>query len=170
MHRIDASAENAGAYAFAENLGDHADQRRVEGFQLLRAAHMPRAVAVFIVEQNDEVGVFGKVVEGALDKLADGLFGRQSLQIQLMLLGADLLINPFKDREVERILVAEIVINELLVDARPRSDLVDASPGQSTPGKLAPRGHQQFLPRGGRIATSGRCSRCSSFGHFQPNS
>ena len=77
---------------------------------------------------------------------------RQALQIELALLGADFLIDPFQHREVQRILVAEVVIDQLLVDAGARGDFVDPGAGKAAAGEFAPRRRQQFLSRGGRIA------------------
>ena len=67
---------------------------------------MPRAVAVFVVEQHDEIRDARKVVEGTFDQLLDRLFRRQALKIELALLGADFLIDPLKHRQIERVLVS----------------------------------------------------------------
>ena len=119
---------------------------------------MPGAAAIFIVEQHDEIGVRGEVVERTLDQLLDGLFRRQALEVQLALLGPDLLVNPFQHRKVERVLVAEIMIDQLLVDAGAGRDFVDPGAGEAALRKFAPRRNQQFLPCGGRIAPHRLCS------------
>src|SRR5215470_4027164 len=93
-----------------------------------------------------------KVIEGTLDQLADRGLRRQSLEIELAFLGADLLIDPFQHGEIERVLVAEIVVDELLVDAGALGDVVDAGAGEAAAGKLAPRRREQLLPRRSRIA------------------
>src|SRR5829696_10505194 len=85
VYRVDTLAEYAGFYALAENGRHQADQRRMHRLQLARAAHMPGAAAVFVVQQHDEIGVRGEVVEGTFDQLLDRLFGRQSLQVELAL-------------------------------------------------------------------------------------
>ena len=128
------------------------------------------AAAVFVVQQHDEVGMRGEVVEGTFDQLLDRLFGRQSLEVELALLGADLLVDPFQHRQIQRVLVAEVMIDELLVDARACGDLVDPGPGKAAAGELAPRRRQQFPAGCGRIAPLRLGIVRSFFGHFQPNS
>ena len=102
--------------------------------------------------------------------LLDRLFRRQALEVELALLGADFLVDPFQHRQVQRVLVAEIVVDQLLVDAGARGDLVDPGAGKAVRGKFAPRRRQQLLARGGRIAPLRLGVVCSSFGHFQPDS
>ena len=96
--------------------------------------------------------------------------GRQSLEVELALLRADFLVDPFQHGEVERVLVAEIMIDQLLVDAGPRGDLVDPRAGKAACGEFAPRRGQQFLPRRRRIAPLRLFAVCSVFRHFQPDS
>jgi len=94
----------------------------------------------------------GEVIEGALDQLLDGPFGRQPLEVEAALLGADFLVDPFQHRKVKRVLVTEIVIHELLVDTRTRGDFVDPRTGEAALCKFAPRRRQQFLACSRRIA------------------
>ena len=115
-------------------------------------------------------GMRRKMVEGTFDQLPDGLFRRQALKIELALLGADFLIYPLKHREVERILVAEIMINELLVDAGTRGDFIHPRAGQPAFRKFAPRRGQQFLSRVDRVAPLRLGAIGSWFWHFQPDS
>src|SRR5439155_15817871 len=115
VHRVDTPTEYASLYALAEDGRDQADQRGMHRLQLARAAHMPGAATVFVVQQHDEVRMCGEVVEGTLDQLFDRLLWRQSLEIELALLGADLLVDPFEHRQIQCVLVAEIVIDKLLV-------------------------------------------------------
>ena len=138
--------------------------------ELAGAADMPGAAAIFVVQQHDEIGVRREMVEGALDQLLDRLFGWQALQIELALLGPDFLVDPFQHGEIKRILVAEIVVDQLLVDAGAGRDLVDPRAGKPALGKFAPGRGQQLLPRGLGIAPLRLDAVCSSFGHFQPNS
>src|SRR5664279_100197 len=63
LNRIDAFAKSSGAHALLQDLRDHADQRRMHRFELAGAAYMPRAAAVLVVEQHDEVRVRVKMVE-----------------------------------------------------------------------------------------------------------
>src|SRR5690348_15929973 len=116
----------------------------------------------------------GEMVEGTLDQLLDRPLRRRSLEIELALLGPDFLVDPFQDSKVERVLVAEIVIDQLLVDPGPVSDFIDAGAGKPAVGKFTSCGGQQLLPRRFRVAPLWFLRRllavCSSFGHFQPNS
>ncbi len=170
MHRVDTFAEDPCLDAVAEDGGDHADQRRMHRLQLLRAAHVPGAAAVLVVQQHDEIGVGGEVIEGTLDQLLDRLFGRQAFEIELALLGADLLINPFQHCQIQRVLVAEVVIDQLLVDAGAGGNLIDPGAGEAAISEFAPRRRQQLLACRGRIAPLRRSVVRSCFGHFQPNS
>src|SRR5476649_1616822 len=103
---------------------------------------MPGAAAIFIVEQQDEIGVQSEVVKGAFDQLPDGLFGRQSLKVELALVLPDLLVDPFEYRQIERVLVTEIMIDQLLVDAGTLGDFVDPGAGKALAGEFAPRRRQ----------------------------
>src|SRR5437868_216516 len=170
VYGVDPFAEYAGLDALAEDGRNQADQRRMHRLQLARAAHVPGAPTIFVVQQHDEVRVRGEVIEGTLYQFLDRLFGRQSLEVELALLGADLLIDPFEYRQIQRILVTEVVIDELLVDARARGDLVDPGAGKAAAGELAPCRRQQFPAGCGRIAPL-RLGIVDEFiGHFQPNS
>src|SRR5258707_1380623 len=82
-----------------------------------RAPNVPGAAAVLVVQKHNEIRVFREMVERGFDQFADRLFRRQAFEIELALLLADVLIDPFEHGEVERVLVAEVVIDELLVDA-----------------------------------------------------
>src|SRR3954454_25045043 len=139
VYRVDTLAEYADLDALAENGRNQTDQRRMHRSQLARAAPMPGAAAVLVVKQHDEVAMRGEVVEGTLDQLLDLLLGRQALEVEFALLGADFLVDPFEHRQIQRVLVAEVMIDELLVDARARGDLVDPGPGKAAAGELAPR-------------------------------
>ncbi len=131
---------------------------------------MPGAPAVLIVEQHDEIGMRGEVIERALDQLPDRPLGRQSLEVEPMLVVADFLIDPFQHGQIERVLVAEIMIDELLVDASAGRDFVDPRAGEAAPGEFAPCRRQQLVPRAGRIATLRPCAARFSLRHFQPDS
>src|SRR5438309_8856416 len=75
MYRVDPFAEYAGLDALAEDGRNQADQRGMHRLELGRAAHVPRAATVFVVQQHDEVRVRGEVVEGTLDQFLDRLLG-----------------------------------------------------------------------------------------------
>ncbi len=103
-------------------------------------------------------GCGGEMIERTLDQLPDGAFRRQPFEVELALLGADLLVDPFQHREVERVLVAEIMIDQLLVDAGASSDLVDPRAGKAASGKFAPRRRQQLLAGGDGVAPLRLCA------------
>ena len=113
---------------------------------------MPGAVAVFVVEQHDEIRMQRQMVERAFDQLLDCLLRRQSRKVELALLGADFLVDPFQYRQIERVLVAEIMIDQLLVDAGAIGDFIDPRAGKAAFGKFVPGRRQQLLPRRRRIA------------------
>ena len=110
----------------------------------------------------------GEMIERTLDQLLDGLFGWQPLEVELALLGTNFLVNPFQHGQIQRVLVAKIVIDQLLVDPGARGDVIDPRAGKPAAGKLPPGRGEQFPARGGGIASP--CVVGSSFGHFQPNS
>ena len=83
-----------------------------------------------------------EMIERALDQFPDRPFGRQSLEVELAFLGPDFLVYPFQYREIERVLVAEIMIHELLVDAGARRDFVDPGAGEPAAGEFTPRRRQ----------------------------
>src|SRR5690349_14752579 len=112
---------------------------------------MAGAAAVLVIEQQDEVRMGREVVEGTLDQFADRGFRRQSLEIERALLGPDFLVNPFQYRKIQRVLVAEIVKDQLLVDACALGNVVDARAGQAAAGEFAPRGGQKLLLRRFRV-------------------
>ncbi len=116
---------------------------------------MPRAAAIFVIEQQDEVRMRGKVVERAFDQFPDRPLRRQARKIKLAFLGADFLVNPFQHSEVERVLVAEVMVDQLLVDPGTGGDFVDPGAGKAAGSKFAPRRGQQLPLRGGRVASPG---------------
>jgi hypothetical protein len=130
----------------------------MHGFELARMTHMLRTAAVLVVEQHDEIRMRGEVVERTRDQLSDRLFGRQALEIELALLLADLLIDPFEYRQIERVLVTEIMIDELLVDSGAGGDVVDPGAGEAAIGKFPARRGQQLVAGAGRVAALRPCA------------
>jgi hypothetical protein len=124
----------------------------MHGLDLLRTAHVPGAAAVFVVQEHDEIGVRGEVVERTFDQFLDRAVRRQPLEVKLALLGADFLVHPFQYRKVERVLVAEVMIHQLLVHPGTGGDVVDPRAGEAVRGEFAPRRRQQLLARGSGIA------------------
>ncbi|MGY4595162.1 hypothetical protein ACVWXL_002908 [Bradyrhizobium sp. GM22.5] len=101
---------------------------------------------------HDEIGVRREVIERGLDQFPDRLSRRQAFEIELTFLLADIGVNPFEHGEIERVLVAEIMVDELLVDTGALCDLVDAGAGKAVPGELLARRGEQLLACGDRVA------------------
>ena len=55
---------------------------------------------------------------------------RQAADVELTLFAADVQIGVLEDREPERLLAAEVVVEHPLADASPRGDLVDSAPAR----------------------------------------
>jgi len=119
MHRVDAFPEHPGADAFAENPGNHADQRRVQGFQLFEPRTCRAPPRFSSLSSTMKSGWSARWSKELSISFRMARSGGNPARLSLAFLGADLLIDPFKDGEIERILVAEIVIDELLVDGPP---------------------------------------------------
>ena len=170
MHRVDTPAKGSGPDALLQNARDHADQGRMHVLDPGRGAHVSGATPVFIIEQHDEIRVQVEVIERAFDQLLDRLVRRQSCKVQLAFLSANFLVHPFQDREVERILVAEVVIEQLLVDACARGDFIDPRTGKAAFREFAPSGAQKFFPSVDRVPPLRFCAVRSPFKHFQPDS
>src|SRR5262245_11253633 len=58
------------------------------------------------------------------------------LQIELALLGADFFVGAFEDRQVEVLLVADVIIEHALVGAGLLRDAVNPGPGKPMRGEL----------------------------------
>src|SRR3984885_2256229 len=120
--------------------------------ELARGTDVPGAVTVLVIEQDNKIRMPRQMVERALDQLLDGLFRRQSREVEFALLGADFLIYPFKHGEIQRVLVAEIMIHQLLVDAGAQRNLIDSCAREAIPGEFTPCRGQELAAGGDGIA------------------
>ena len=68
-----------------------------------------------------------RVVEVELDQALDREFGVEVCEIERALTAAQPLVDPFQGREVEALLVAEIVVDHALVGAGAARDRVHAT-------------------------------------------
>src|SRR5690606_2632424 len=85
-------------------------------------------------------------------------------EVQALLEAADLGVDRFEGGRVEAFLVAEVVVDQLLVDARAIRDLVDARAGHALGRELVPGGGEyRLLGRAGiflgLLAADSTCRR-----------
>ena len=91
---------------------------------------------VFGVEQRQKFRIAEEVIPGEVDQPLDRLGRIEMLEIEPALLGTDLLIGAFEHREVEIVLVADVVIQHALVGAGIGRDAVDPRAGQAMGGEF----------------------------------
>ncbi len=96
-------------------------------------------------EQGQEFRVGEVVAPREGDQGADRLDGRQCLQVQRPLGGADVGVALLEDGEEELVLALVVVIDELLVDAGAFGDGLDAGAAEAVVGELAHRRAQDLL-------------------------
>ncbi len=92
------------------------------------------------------------VVPGEQDEIADRLDGVAVRQAQGMLRRADRDIRAFEHGDIERFLVAEVVIQHALVHVRPLGDVVDARAAVALLGEFLDRRLQDGRARALGIA------------------
>src|SRR5699024_4554806 len=100
---------------------------------------------IFICEKHHEVSVLIEIVEGKLDKSLHCLFRREGAEVKSPLPLPDLEIDALQHTLVKVVLIAEVVVNQLLVDARATSDLVNSSAFQSTCREFGARSGQKEI-------------------------
>ena len=117
----------------------------------LRALEEARAHQVLGVEQADELGVLDEVAPGEERELAQRLLGVAVAEVERRLGAADAGVGLLEHDEVERLLVAEVVVEHPLVGAgaRARSNRRGRrrSPSRRTPGSRR-RGSRRGCARG----------------------
>src|ERR1700683_2450784 len=94
--------------------------------------------------------------------IADGEFDqpphpgdwRQAADIKLTLFAADVQIGVLEEREPERLLVAEVVVEHPLADASPCGDLVHSGAGEALRSKFRRRRRQYSATCRVRLATA----------------
>ena len=106
----------------------------------LRALQEARAHQVLGVEQADELGVLDEVAPGEERELAQPLLGIAVAEVERRLGAADAGIGVLEHDEVERLLVAEVVVEHPLVGAGARRDRIDPGAAEALLGELPRRG------------------------------
>ena len=81
-------------------------------------------------------------------------------EIELALLGADLLIGAFEDREVKVLLVADMIVQHSLVGVGLGCDAVDSRPGQPMISELLLGGLEDAKPHALGVALPFQNSFC----------
>ncbi len=110
VQRINAGAKDALLRAALEQDGDLLGERGIEREDARGALEELGAMQIFRVEQAQEFGMREIVVPGEQDEIADRLDGVAVRQAQGMLRRADRDIRAFEHGDIERFLVAEVVI------------------------------------------------------------
>ena len=123
-----------------------------------RTFQMLGVMNVLDAHQPDQIGGRDEMIEGTADQPLHALDRRQPAQILILLAGAQIGIDPFQHSEVERVLGAEVVIDQVLVDAALLGDAVDASAAQAMGHEFDPRRAQYLGAAGFRIADNLRGS------------
>src|SRR6266478_2090834 len=114
---VDISSEHAGILPPYEKGADRLQQRRIERLDRRRLLEMPGKMNVLDAHQANERRRADKMVEGVGNEPAHPFERRKLLQREIVLVLAHLPIDAFEDIEVEPLLAAEIVIDQVL--ARP---------------------------------------------------
>ena len=109
LHRIDRDLEIAAVDAAPHHGSDHLDEGRVHRLDLGRFLQVFGAREVLGLKQRQELGIAQEVVPGELDQPPDGLRRFEMFEIEPALLAADLVIGAFEDREIEFVLVADVI-------------------------------------------------------------
>jgi len=92
-----------------------------------------------------------RVVEVELDQTLDRELGVEVRKIERTLAAAQPLVDPLQGREVEALLVAEVVIDHALVGAGSARDRVDAAAEQALGGEFVLRRHEDGFARAIRV-------------------
>lgn len=108
---------------------------------------MRRAERIFIRKQPDEFPVLRQVVQREVDEPNDSVLRRQRLQIKITLPQADFGIGAFQRGAVEVVLATEIIIDQLLVQARTLRDAVNARAVEALFGEFRPGGGKDGVAR-----------------------
>ena len=148
--------ERAGGGAAAQHLADHLDEGRVQRADIGRLLEVPRLVQVLLVQHGQEFRVLQEIAPGELDQPGDSGVRRQAFQVQRALGGADAGIGRLQHRQVQRLLVADMVVQHALVGAGGRGDAVDPGAAEAVPGELGQRRVQDALAHALRVALPAR--------------
>src|SRR3984893_11366917 len=146
LYRIDRDREVAAFDAARHHGADHLDERRMHRFDLGGALEMPRPRQIFGVQQRQKFGIADEIIPGEGDQPFDRAWRVEMLKIEPTLLDADLLIGAFEHREIEIVLLADVVIQHALVGAGLRRNPVDAGAGEAMGGEFLLGGRENAKP------------------------
>ena len=121
---------------------------------------MARLRQILGVQQRQEFRVAEEIVPGETDQPLDRFRRIEMFQIEPALLDADFLIGAFEHREIEVVLVADVIIEHALVGAGLGRDPVDARAGETMGGKFLLRGLENAKPHALGIALPLQNSFC----------
>jgi hypothetical protein len=107
---------------------------------------MPGLHQIFVREQQHKIPVLHDIIECETDKLSHGGHRIERTKIQCVLLRANVHIDILKNSEIEIVLAAKVVIDQLLVDLRRLGDLVDAASMQAAASEFFLGNFQQYFP------------------------
>ena len=121
---------------------------------------MARPRQIFGVQQRQELRVANEIIPGEVDQARNGLRRIEMLQIEPALFGPYLLVGAFQHREVEIVLLADVIIQHALVSAGFGRDPVDPRAGEAVGGKFLFRGLENAKPHPLGIALPFQNSLC----------
>src|SRR5260370_10310073 len=101
---------------------------------------------MFGVQKRQKLRVADEIIPGEVDQPLDRLWRIEMFQIEPALLDPYLLIGAFQHREVEIVLLADMVIQHALVGAGVGRDPVDPRAGEAMRGKFLLRGLEDAKP------------------------
>ena len=149
VDRVQASAEHARRHAAPVQLFNDSDGRHIELPDDLALRQMDCALHVLGHHQPDVAGVTVVMVKGKTHQAAQGVLGRQLVQVELRLDAAHAPVGLLQHGKVQAFLAAEVVINHAFAGLGGRCYLVDARAAQAFFGKLG-RCHVQDAGHGAR--------------------
>ena len=123
LARIDAGAKRSFLGAPLEHLIENRDERGMKGLQGPAVLQMTSAMQVLISKEGDEVPVLIKIIKGELDEALHCLCRGERAQVERAFTLPDLGIDALQNTLVEVVLIAEVVVNQLLVYPGPPGDL-----------------------------------------------
>ncbi len=113
---------------------------------------MARLRQIFGVQQRQKFRIANKIIPGEVDQPLDRPGRIEMFQIKPALLDADFFIGAFEHRQIEIVLLADVIIQHALVGAGFGRDAVDARAGKAVGGKFLLRGLEDAKPHALGIA------------------
>ena len=156
LQRIEIAAHGFFFLTAGDEGAKDAQVAGVEARGAARGLKMARLHLVFAVEEADEVGVGQVVLPGEVDQGEDGLVGGQSVEVEGRFLFAELQVGAFEDLGEEGVLIPEVVIEQLFVDAGGAGDGVDAGAVEADCAEVPCCGVEDAQAACGGVASAGR--------------